>query len=82
MDNRAKLQLRMQQTVEGLSIVAITHYVLSLLTHVLNGTPERFLPISAATIISVATPIVLMCAWLSVRRIRKQFTLAEDEPNS
>jgi uncharacterized membrane-anchored protein len=82
MDNRAKLQLRMQQTVEGLSIVAITHYVLSLFTHVLNGTPEHFLPISAATIISVATPIVLMCAWLSVRRIRKQFTLAEDDPNS
>jgi uncharacterized membrane-anchored protein len=82
MDNRAKLQLRMQQTVEGLSIVAITHYVLSLFTHVLNGTPEHFLPISAATIISIATPIVLMCAWLSVRRIRKQFSLAEDEPNS
>ena len=79
MDNRAKLQLRMQQTVEGLSIVAMTHYILSLFNHVLKGIPSAELPVSANAIVSVATPIVLLAAWLSVRQIRKKFTLAEDE---
>jgi uncharacterized membrane-anchored protein len=51
MDTRAKLQLRMQQTVEGLSIVAISHYILSLFTHVLKGIPTTLLPISASAIL-------------------------------
>jgi uncharacterized membrane-anchored protein len=79
MDNRAKLQLRMQQTVEGLSIVAISHYILSLFNHVLKGIPATELPVSASAIVAIATPVVLLMAWLSVRRIRKQFALAEDE---
>src|SRR3546814_18082052 len=31
MNNRAKMQLRLQQTVEGLSVAAISYYVVSLL---------------------------------------------------
>ena len=37
MDRRAKLQLRLQQTVEGLSVVAISYYLLGLLGYVVKG---------------------------------------------
>jgi len=39
MNNRAKLQLRLQQTVEGLSVAAISYYVVSLLAYLLKGIP-------------------------------------------
>jgi uncharacterized membrane-anchored protein len=79
MNNRARLQLRMQQTVEGLSIVAMTHYILSLFKHILVGIPSTVLPVSASVIVSIATPIVLLTAWLSMRQIRKKFTVVENE---
>jgi uncharacterized membrane-anchored protein len=36
MDRRGKLQLRLQETVEGLSIAAITHYMVSLVSYALK----------------------------------------------
>ena len=37
MDKRAKIQLRLQQTVEGLSIVAVTTYVAGLVSYIANA---------------------------------------------
>jgi uncharacterized membrane-anchored protein len=80
MDNRAKLQLRLQQTVEGLSIVAMTHYILSLIGHILKGVPAYLLPVDEKAITAAAAPVVLIAAWLSVRKIRKQFNAAQEQP--
>ena len=41
MNERAKVQLRLQQTVEGLSVAAISYYVVSLLAYLLKGLPGR-----------------------------------------
>ena len=38
MDRRAKLQLRLQQTVEGLSVAAISYYVVGLIGYLAKGT--------------------------------------------
>ena len=37
MNRRAKLQLRLQQTVEGLSVVAISYYAIAVLGYVFKG---------------------------------------------
>jgi uncharacterized membrane-anchored protein len=37
MDRRAKLQLRLQETVEGLSIAAITYYIVGLIGYLAKG---------------------------------------------
>lgn len=37
MDSRAKLQLRLQQTVESLSVVAISYYLLGLIAYMVKG---------------------------------------------
>jgi uncharacterized membrane-anchored protein len=70
MDRRADLQLRLQHTVEGLSIVAISYYALNLVLYV-AGPLQYALEISKVTLAAVATPIVVVCVWAALRRIRK-----------
>ena len=36
MDNSAKMQLKMQKTVEGISIVALTYYAISVLGYLIG----------------------------------------------
>lgn len=70
MDKRADLQLRLQRTVEGLSVVAITYYAVNLVLYVIGPLEEMF-GISKIVMGSLATPIVLLGVWLMVQRIRK-----------
>lgn len=73
MDSRAKMQLRLQETVEGLSIVAITSYVVSLIgtiTKAINSTELANLNTNIVTGFSI--PIVLIIVALAVRRIHKK----------
>ncbi|MEL6196551.1 MAG: DUF3422 domain-containing protein [Pseudomonadota bacterium] len=70
MDKRAALQLRLQQTVEGLSVVAISYYAVSLSAYVLAPV-TKYLPVSREALVAlVAVPIVFGVA-LFVRRIRR-----------
>ena len=71
MDKRADLQLRLQRTVEGLSVVAISYYAVNLATYALYPFAER-LSISKGVATAVATPVVILLVWAAVRRIRRQ----------
>ena len=70
MDRRADLQLRLQRTVEGLSVVAISYYAVNLVLYMAGPLQEAF-GLSKVTIAAVATPVVLGLVWLMVQRIRK-----------
>jgi uncharacterized membrane-anchored protein len=70
MDKRADLQLRLQRTVEGLSVVAITYYAVNLVLYIV-GPLEQAYGIPKAVMAAVATPLVLLGVWLMVQRIRK-----------
>ena len=69
MDRRADLQLRLQRTVEGLSVVAISYYAVNLAAYVLAPVAER-LHLSKPVEMALLTPIVVLLVWLVVRRIR------------
>ena len=70
MDRRADLALRLQHTVEGLSVVAISYYAVSLATYLLLPLAEaQHLPKSALT--AVLVPLVMGGVWLMIRRIRR-----------
>ena len=72
MNERTRLQLRMQQTVEGLSVAAVSYYVLGLLGYLFKGLKEGGvvkLDPNVLTALAVL-PVVLVVAW-AVRRIRK-----------
>jgi uncharacterized membrane-anchored protein len=70
MDRRADLQLRLQRTVEGLSVVAISYYAVSLGAYLLHPV-SSVLDIWKGTITSAITIPIIILVWLMVRRIRK-----------
>ncbi len=71
MDRRAALQLRLQETVEGLSVVAISYYALNLAAHVLAPVAEHF-HVGESVLLAALTIPVVVVVWLLVRRIRSR----------
>lgn len=71
MDRRADLQLRLQRTVEGLSVVAISYYAVNLVLY-MAGPLEQSFGISKVVMAALATPVVLGLVWAMVNRIRKK----------
>ena len=67
MDRRSSLQLRLQQTVEGLSVVAISYYLLSLLGYGFEGMARFGLPLDSKVATGIAMPVVLGAVYLGVR---------------
>lgn len=72
MDRRARLQLRLQETVEGLSVVAISYYGLGLVGYLLKGIEAGGLRFDPALGTAVALPLVLGAVWFGLKRTRKR----------
>jgi len=69
MDRRSDLQLRLQRTVEGLSVVAISYYAVSLAAYAVYPIAKE-LGISKEMAVAGLTPFVVAVVWLALRRIR------------
>jgi uncharacterized membrane-anchored protein len=74
MNRRAETQLRLQQTVEGLSVAAITYYAAGLINYVAKGLQQSGLPIDPALATALGIPVVAVLMWLGVRRVRRAVT--------
>ena len=73
MDKRSEIQLRLQQTVEGLSVIAMTYYSMSLIELLLKPVVvENYLPISQGIALAALTPVVFLGAVMLTLRIRKK----------
>ena len=72
LDNRAALQLRLQQTVEGLSIAAITYYVVGLVKYAATAIIEAGVPLNEHLTVGLAIPVVALAVGLSIRRVRRR----------
>ncbi|MDO1582114.1 DUF3422 family protein [Rhizobium oryzicola] len=72
MNQRAQLQLRLQQTVEGLSVAAISYYVIGLIGHLAELGHEAGLVLPAESLTGAAVPLVVLAVWWTVSRIRKR----------
>lgn len=71
MDERTGAQLRMQEAVEGLSIFAISYYVIGLVKYLLEGVGTFGLHLEKPGT-ALAVPLVLGFAWYSVRKVRRR----------
>ena len=71
MDRRAKLQLRLQQTVEGLSVAAIVYYLSGLVGYLAKGVRAGGWRIDADLVVSLAVPLLAIAAFFVVRRARR-----------
>ena len=76
MDKRAALQLRLQETVEGLSVVAISYYAVSLGAYLVEPLAER-LELGKGWATALLVPPVVFGVWWMVRRIRRRIARRE-----
>jgi uncharacterized membrane-anchored protein len=68
------LQLRLQSTVEGLSIAAIAYYVVSLILYVGKAGKAAGLPVNPEILAGALIPLVLAGVWWGTRQIHKKLT--------
>ncbi len=69
MNTRQGLQLQMQATVEGLSVAAITYYIVGLVSYLAKGAHAIGWPWSPESTAAVAIPLVAGAVWWSLRRL-------------
>ncbi len=73
MDRRAKLQLRLQQTVEGLSVIVMTYYATGLLQYIAKGLKQQGIHIDPDVVGLVSVPaIAIGLLWFLSRRRKRQ----------
>lgn len=68
------MQLHLQTTVEGLSIAAISYYVVSLLLYGAKALKGAGLPINPELAAGALMPVVLWGVWSATRRIHRKLT--------
>jgi len=72
MDRRSKLQLRLQQTVEGLSVAAIAYYMVGLAGYLLKPLATAWPGLNTEWITAALIPIIAFAVWRGVTRIRRR----------
>ncbi|KAA8962738.1 DUF3422 domain-containing protein [Mycobacterium sp.] len=66
------LQLRLQQTVEGLSIAAISYYIVGLVGYLAKGIKSLGLAVNESAMTALSIPLAIILVWHTVRRVRRQ----------
>ncbi|MBL8534927.1 MAG: DUF3422 domain-containing protein [Betaproteobacteria bacterium] len=70
MNRNAQLQLRLQHAVEGLSVVAITYYVLGLTGYLLKAGKGMGLPLNVDAALGLMMPLACGLTWFGIRRMK------------
>jgi len=78
MNRRAQIQLRLQQTVEGLSIAAISYYIVGLMAYLAKALKAIDLPINVDLFVGGSIPLVVLSIWFAVRQVKRR--LITDPP--
>ena len=74
MNRRAGLQLRLQSTVEGLSVAAVTYYLVGLVGYAAKALKSQGLHIDVDVAMGASIPIIALLAAWGIHRIRKAVT--------
>jgi uncharacterized membrane-anchored protein len=80
MNNRARLQLRLQQTVEGLSVAAVSYYVVGLIGYLAKGSSIFGYVLKPELVTAAAVPIAILAVWWMVRRVRRSHDEGKQSP--
>jgi uncharacterized membrane-anchored protein len=71
MNQRARLQLRLQETVEGLSVVVLTYYGSQLVQYLAKGTKDLH-HLSPDTLTAISIPVIAGLVFWATRRMRRK----------
>lgn len=75
MNRRQGMQLKLQSTVEGLSVAAITYYIVGLLGHLAKAAAVAGWPLNAEATAAAGIPAIAAAVWWSLRRLHRQVGL-------
>ena len=73
MNTRAAQQLRLQQAVEGLSVVAISYYLAGLISYGGKALKAAGLHIDTDLTTGISVPVLALVVWLGLKRLHKRF---------
>ncbi|RRJ84815.1 DUF3422 family protein [Aestuariirhabdus litorea] len=74
MNRRGKLQLRLQETVEGLSVVVISYHLVGLLKYLFDAAKPLGLEVNTPLLLAASVVPVVLGVWWLMRKIRKRLT--------
>jgi len=72
MNARTTQQLRLQETVEGLSVAAVTYYLVGLVAYLAKGLAQMGLIGSPVLVTSLSVPVVLVFVALGLKRVKRR----------
>lgn len=72
MERRGKVALRLQQTVEGLSVAALTYYLVGLVGYGVKPLKQVFPNLNTDWVVAGSIPVLAFIVWRAVGRLRKQ----------
>lgn len=79
MNRRAKTQLRLQTTIEGLSVAAVTYYVVGLIGTLAKGVASMGVPMNLTIVTAASIPIVAGLAFFGIHRLRAKISREAEE---
>ena len=75
LSKRAAQQVLLQQSVEGLSVVAISYYMAGLLGYIGKAMKASGFPVNPDVATGVALPLIVAGVWLGLRRLHKKISV-------
>jgi uncharacterized membrane-anchored protein len=72
MNRRTQLELRLQATIEGLSVAAISYYIVGLFGYPAKGAHDAGVPVGVSPATAAFVPVAVGLIWWIVRRIRRR----------
>ena len=71
MDRRAELQLRLQETVEGLSVGVLTYYAVGLIGYLAKALKVAGAPVNPELVTGLVIPLVAAGVWWGTQKMKK-----------
>jgi len=78
MEKRGQQQLRLQETVEGLSVVAISYYLIGIVAKLIEGI-GLYAHVETKLVSLISIPVIVFLVWWGVRRLRKHILSSTGE---
>lgn len=82
MDRSARMQLQLQQLVEGLSTVAVSYYALGLLSYPLKAAGKHWPALPATLLLGLAMPFVLLIVSHLIHSAKRRLVSDDNSPDS
>jgi uncharacterized membrane-anchored protein len=79
MEARTRQQLMLQETVEGISVVAISYYLFNIATIFVNGAAKYFFGEGVSFPDWALVPVILVLVWWGIRRLKRRIRNSHPE---